>query len=381
MENPMNNINIKSKKTRTLNSMRYIQIDSKYDPFYANIYCIMASKRTNQLTKNELKVKLASLYDARLSVTQSLDNNVISIRYTLTSIIDRFLPQTISAEVDELFNQILEDVEFTDDELINASRELSLYVKNYYDNKQNIANSKLGELIDSSNMKLSMEEVISFYENPDPQRIKAWIKTVTDSEQVFLHFNNGAEEYEQQQTKLKFEVKEYVTVADQTIDIGLDQTYIAIGYQMATDNVTLNNIANLIFGGGVYSKLFKVVREEHSLSYNIRSSLLTENLIAVSGGINNEKVDLAVSEITNQLERLRAGDFEVELELAKTNYIENLKRNKSNEMAYISMYGDNYLKGENRTHESIINEIETIGLEQVQAAFETMMKKATVFVK
>lgn len=377
----MNNINIKSKKTRTLNSMRYMQISSKYDPFYANIYCIMASKRTNQLSKTELKVKLASLYDARLSVTQSFDNNIISIRYTLTSIIDKYLPEPVSDEVDLLFSQLLEEIEFSEQEILEASRELGLYVKNYYDNKQNIANSKLGELIDATNMKLSVDEIIKFYEEPMVNDVKKWIKTVSSSEQVELHFNNGEPQFTQQYSNLNFQLKQYVEAPNQVIDLGLDQTYIAIGYQLAGDNVTLNNIANLIFGGGVYSKLFKVVREEHSLSYNIRSTLLTENLITVSGGINNEKVDLAISEIDKQLELLRNGHFEKELELAKTNYIENLKRSKSNEMAYISMYGDNYLKQLNRTHQSIIDEIENITLKDVQAVFKGISRKTTVFVK
>ncbi len=377
----MNNINIKSKKTRTLNSMRYMQINSKYEPFYANIYCIMASKRTNELSKTELKVKLASLYDARLSVTQSIDNNIISIRYTLTSIIDKFLPVEISQEVDSLFTQLLEDTEFTDQEILSASRELSLYVKNYYDNKQNIANSKLSELIDSTDMKLSMEEIIEFYENPVVEDIQTWIKSIVNSEQVFLHFNNGEDKLEQSYTKLSHQTKTYNQVETQTLDLGLDQTYISIGYELPTDDVTVNNIANLIFGGGVYSKLFKVVREEHSLSYNIRSSLLTENLITVSGGINNEKVELAITEIDNQVSKLIDGEFEKELELAKTSYIENLKKSKSNEMAYISMYGDNHLKHGNRTHESIAAEIESITLADVQSVFKEMSKKATVFVK
>ena len=51
----MNNIIIKSKKTKTLNVHRYLEVESKFDPYYANVYCIMASKRTSHLSKNELK--------------------------------------------------------------------------------------------------------------------------------------------------------------------------------------------------------------------------------------------------------------------------------------------------------------------------------------
>lgn len=377
----MNNINIKSKKTRTLNSMRYVEISSKYDPLYANVYSLMATKRTANLSKHQLKIKLASIYDGRLSVTSGVDNNVICVRYTLTSIIDKFLPQAISGEVDELFADVLTGCEFDDSEIISAARELGLYVKSYFDNKQNIATSQLAQLIDQSGYQLSRDEIIEFYQNPHIDRIKTWITELSNSEQITINFNSGEQHVNQEYTKLNYQLKSYKHTDDEVIDLNLDQTYLAFGYQLATSNVTHNNIANLIFGGGVYSKLFKVVREEHNLSYNIRSTLQTENLIIVTGGVNNEKLELAVSEIESQLATLKAGNFEEELKLAKTNYIENLKRSKSNEMAYISMYGDNYLKVANRTHETIIDEINNVTSSDIQAVFNQMELLTKVFVK
>lgn len=377
----MNNININSKKTRTLNALRYTQIESKFDPFYANIYCILASKRTNKLSKTELKLCLAKNYDARLHVTQSVENNIISIRYTVTSIIDKFLPEPASSEIDQLFTDLLSECAFSDEEIIGASRELSLYIQNYFDNKQNIANSKLGDLIASDDMRLSMEEIIDFYNNPDVAAIQNWISQIGNFELTYLNFNNGDEQLNQETTKLQFKLKDYKPANYTTVELGLDQTYLAIGYKVNSDSITVSNLVNMIFGGGVYSKLFKNVREELSLSYNIRSSLLSENLITVSGGVNNEKIELALSEIERQLENLRNGDFDKELELAKTNYIENLKRSKSNEMAYISMYSDNYLKHTNRSHVQIIAEVKQATKEDVQAVINSFEKLTTVCVK
>lgn len=381
MEKIMNNINIKAKKTRTLNSMRYLEINSKYDPLYANLYSLMATKRTAKLTKHQLKIKLASLYDGRLSVISSVDNNIICIRYTLTSIMDQYLPQPISSEVDCLFADVLAGCSFSDEEIIATARELSLYVKSFYDNKQNIANSKLAKLIDVSGLQLSSTEIIDFYQNPDVSGVKNWMATLDACEQVNLNFNSGDEHVTQTSTKLNYQPKDYKRDNGAIIDLKLDQTYLAFGYKLASTNVTINNLANLIFGGGVYSKLFKVVREEHNLSYNIRSTLQTENLITISGGVNNEKLELAESEIDKQIASLKKGQFEAELELAKTNYIENLKRSKSNEMAYISMYGDNYLKGANRTHQSIIEEINNVTSEDIQAVFNQMELLTKVYVK
>lgn len=377
----MNNINIKAKKTRTLNKNRFIQINSKYDPFYANIYCLMASKRTNQMSKTDLKVNLANMYDARLSVAQNIENNIINIRYTCTSILDNYLPTEISGQVSELFEQVMLPINFTDEEIIDSSRELSLYIQNYIDNKQNIASNKLSEIINLDSNFLTLDEICEFYQNPNIEATKSWIATVYDAECQTLNFNDGTESFNQEYSSLDYQIKDYQQADDVVVDLGLDQTYIAIGYKISSSDVTMNNIVNLIFGGGVYSKLFKVVREEMSLSYNIRSSLSNENLIKVTGGINNQKVDEALAEIDNQLELLKTGDFKLELELAKTNYIENIKKSKSNELAYISMYGSNYLTHQNRTHASIIKEIEEIELEAVIEVINNITKLGKVLVK
>ncbi len=377
----MNNIIIKSKKTKTLNVHRYLEIETKFDSYYANVYCIMASKRTSHLSKNELKYELAKLYDARFFVSQTIENNIINIRYTLTSILDQYLPIEIASEAEKLFKDGSAIYDFSEEEILSAYRELSLYIKGYLDNKQNIASSKLGDIIDTTGMRLSIEEVEQFYNNPNIEATRAWIKKLEDAEQSRLDFNNGDEQLNQQFTNLNFKFKTYKQAEDLTIDKQLDQTYISIGYQLPSTNVTVNNLINMIFGGGVYSKLFKVVREKHSLSYNIRSTLASENLLTVSGGINNEKVELAINAINEQMDCLVAGQFKNELELAKTNYLESLKRGKTNEMSYISMYTSNYLKHDTRTHQQIAEEIQNVTEQEIIEVLKNTVKLSTVYVK
>lgn len=377
----MNNINIKSKKTRSLNKLCYVKIRNKYDPFYANIFCLLNSKRTTKNSKLELKIKLAKMYDGNLSVTQSIENDILVIRYSLTSILDQFLPESISNEVDELFVEATSTFEFSDKEILEAARELKLYVKNFYDNKQNIANSKLGVLIDCTDSKLSMEEVLEFYQNPDVEATQKWIKNIKNAKFLQLNFNDGNERGEIQSSTLKPTIKDYRLAPNESIELGLDQAYIAIGLKVSSHNLTINNLANMILGGSVFSKLFKVVREEHSLSYNIRSTLQSENLIRISGGVNNEKLELALAEIDQQLKILKQGDFASEFELAKTSYIESLKRSKSSEMAYLSMWSDSYLKGVLRNHHQVIKEIEEASIEDIIKVYRELEKLATVVVK
>ncbi len=73
-----------------------------------------------------------------------------------------------------------------------------------------------------------------------------------------------------------------------------------------------------IFGGGPYSKLFANVREKLSLCYycSARYTRL-KSMILIQCGCNEENMDKAVSEILNQLEAIKNGDFEEEFNSSK----------------------------------------------------------------
>lgn len=377
----MNNINIKSKKTKVLNSFRFLEIENKYDPFYANIYSVMASKRTNEHSKMELKRILAKMYDSHLNITSNIKGNIVYIRYTITAIQDQYLPTNIDEEITNLYNSIHHTNDFTDQEIESSAREIGLYISNYFDNKQNIANNILNYNIDSGEMKLTREEMINFYNNPDIEGVKNWIRNLTSSEFVSLNFNAGSENVEQLHSKLNYKIDGVEKCEDEVIEMDLDQAYVSVGYKVNSNNMTAVNLANMILGGGVYSKLFKIIREKHSLSYNIRSSLSSENLLTISGGLNIDKLELFNYELETIVSNLRVGGFENEFELAKTSYVENIKKNKSNEMAYINMYVTGYLKHDHKTHDQIIENIQNVAYEEVLEVFKGLEKLSQVIVK
>ncbi len=376
----MNNINIKSKKTTVLNMHRFLPITSKYDSYYAAIYCILAKKRSKTLVKNEFKYKLASLYDATFNVDKTIEKNIINIRYTLVAIKDEFLPIDISGEAKALFTDGIEIYSFDDEEITQAYNEMNLYFKNFLDNKQNVALIKLNDAINIDN-NLTLREIEAFYKNPNLEQTQKWIKTLKTAEKQTLNFNNGAEKLEQQFSKLTPKLNTYVQAKPIICDENLDQAYINIGFKLNSSKPVANNIANMILGGDVYSKLFKIIREKNSLSYNVRSSFLADNLITVSGGVNVSKVEFCLDEIDKIVDDVINGNFENELELAKINYLQLIKKNKSNEMSYIKMYSNNYLMHTKKTHESLSDEVKKVTKEEVQLVFAKMEKLTTVIIK
>ncbi|MFP4456564.1 MAG: EF-P 5-aminopentanol modification-associated protein YfmF [Clostridia bacterium] len=83
---------------------------------------------------------------------------------------------------------------------------------------------------------------------------------------------------------------------------------------------------NAIFGGGTYSKLFKIVREENSLAYYMHSVSDRNKMISIiEAGINEKDYDKTVSLIEKILDDIKAGDIlQEELDQARDAIINTL---------------------------------------------------------
>ena len=81
-----------------------------------------------------------------------------------------------------------------------------------------------------------------------------------------------------------------------------------------------------IFGGGTYSRLFKVVREEMSLCYYCSARpFRNKGIIMVQSGIENENAETAITEIVNQLKYVASDVTEEDLSLAKRSLADGFK--------------------------------------------------------
>lgn len=78
-------------------------------------------------------------------------------------------------------------------------------------------------------------------------------------------------------------------------------------------------VFNLIYGGGSDGKLFKIVREKHSLCYSIASrSVKYDHLLIIKTAINKENFDKSTSLIEKILNDMKKGKFtNTEIEIAK----------------------------------------------------------------
>lgn len=82
------------------------------------------------------------------------------------------------------------------------------------------------------------------------------------------------------------------------------------GMENAEDDYYAFRVMTDIFGGGPYSRLFLNVREKMSLCYYCGARLLRDKgIIFIQSGIEEENYEKALSEIFNQLEIMKKGDF------------------------------------------------------------------------
>lgn len=109
------------------------------------------------------------------------------------------------------------------------------------------------------------------------------------------------------------------------------------------------NVYSYILGGGPDSRLFKNVREKHSLCYYISSQAqpLTSTLI-ISAGINSKDFKNALSLIKKEIYKMRKGKFDNDdIMKAKITYVNSLKELEDNPQSILSLYaGMEYLNGD-----------------------------------
>ncbi len=113
-------------------------------------------------------------------------------------------------------------------------------------------------------------------------------------------------------------------LAKETIDNNQSKLAIACGISKASKyeiNYPLV-LANIIFGGGPDSKLFKDVREKNSLCYSIYSyPVKLDNLLVIAAGIDKENYQKTLDLTTELLKSMKKGKFtDKDISIAKEYY-------------------------------------------------------------
>ena len=142
-------------------------------------------------------------------------------------------------------------------------------------------------------------------------------------------------------------------------------------------------VLNVLYGGGMTSKLFQNVREKLSLCYSVGSSYYgSKGILTVSAGIDFDKEADAREEILRQLQLCREGTItQEELVSAREALISSLRAVPDSAGSIESYCFTAILSGKDPSPENAIQAIRDVTLEQVVEAAKTLTMHSTYFLK
>ena len=129
-------------------------------------------------------------------------------------------------------------------------------------------------------------------------------------------------------------------------------------------------VFNAIFGGFSQSRLFKVVREKHSLCYYVSSSYgAFSGIMTVNAGIEGSNYEKAKQLIIEELAKIQNGDLsDDEIALAKLMLKSSLIKTKDEPMSLIALAYNRDLTNKQETDDEYLENILNVTKEEIIAA-------------
>ena len=151
----------------------------------------------------------------------------------------------------------------------------------------------------------------------------------------------------------------------------ITQSKLNIGYKIDCDFIHKNHYAmtvfNMIFGGNSQSRLFKVVREQHSLCYYVSSSYDAFNgIMIINAGIENKDYELTLDLIAKELDDMKNGNIsDDEIKLAKTMLVNSLRKTNDEANSMITLSYNRDIVNKKESNEEYIEKLKNVSKEDL----------------
>lgn len=297
-------------------------------------------------TLRELNTHLASLYGAVLSPAVSKLGENQLIKFGITCIDDRFalddkkilteclsllLSLLFEPNFDEngLFTQnsvdvqkrlLIEKIESEENEkrtyVLRKTESIMFegepYAINRYGTKEDVSNATPESLkIAWENLLKTSSVLLTVVGNASQQEVK---------ELLLDKFSNVERDYQAPVDAVFNPVSKGIKEVKEEMEVKQGKLVMGFRVNITPDSElapAMRSFAD-VFGGGPYSKLFANVREKMSLCYYCSARYVRQkSFIVVQSGCEEENMDKAVSEILNQIEKIKKGNFDYEFSSSK----------------------------------------------------------------
>lgn len=174
---------------------------------------------------------------------------------------------------------------------------------------------------------------------------------------------------------------------DMTETMDVAQGKLCMGFSVHITNrcpeLPAMQMFNVIFGGGMTSKLFQNVREKMSLCYSIDAAYYgAKGIVLVNAGIDFDKETVTRQEILRQLQACRDGEIsQGEMTAAREALLSSLRTVHDSPGAIENFYSTAALSGLGFTRDGYMEAVEKVTLEDVVKCANSVRLNTTYFLK
>ncbi len=308
-----------------------------------------SKKYVNYQTINE---ELEMLYGASFDCGLDKTGDNLILKFYIESINDNFLPEknnnlekVINLLLEIVFNPLTDKEKFDPKYLELEKRNLEIIINSTKDDKDMYSYEKcINIMYKNSGYGLSKYGNIEELSNINTENLYQRYKEIINTSKIDIIISGkfGKNDIEKQikenefvrnikprKTNLnsnnyKTEIKEKINTPQVSKEeMEITQGKLVIGLDILPNNLGdfrfISIVYNSIFGNGVNSKLFQIVREKESLAYTTKSEYIVQkNNIFIRCGIECEKYEKTVNLIKKLLDDMKKGDFtEEDIEKSK----------------------------------------------------------------
>lgn len=323
-------------KTNCIKVDFYLPI-SEYFPAQNVLASFMGHTSKKYNTVKAFNSKVEGMYDACFDTTVVTVGEKVRIRFSMEILDDKFSidNNSISEEAVDFLVEVLGNPNATENgfDEVNTAREIRFTLENIEamkNDKRAYAVSRLRQLmckdepygIDNDWLEegvrgLDSKQLLDAYNNMlETASIVITACGSVDGEMLTEKFKAFVEKINNRNPDVLETV--FVTKADEIryfkeeMDVNQAKLVIGLraGMENSNDDYFAYRVMTDIFGGGPYSRLFLNVREKMSLCYYCGARLIREKgIILIQSGIEEENYEKALSEILNQLNIMKNGEF------------------------------------------------------------------------
>ena len=362
----------------------------------------------NYSNKILLERKLEELYGANLSISTSKRGERQVIKFSIDWADEKYT-NTLSFdnEVFELFKEVIYDPYlidggFSHKYLEGEKNNLANKINNKINDKRSYAiNRCIEEMCSSEKFSIYKYGYVEDIKGIDAKKLAEHYENILMTSQIEIIYTGNKKElsldkiipekylnrdniiYVQREEILskpyvKNQIVEKLDVTQGKIVLGF-RTKIA--YEMDLYPALL--LANELLGGGPNSKLFKDVREKHSLAYYVTSNIIKhKSIMILDAGIEFQNYNKTVELINENIKELQEGKFSDEdLKIAKRTLRTSSESIVDSAGLISEFYFGNFITNENRTLEELLDEMDNVSKEEVIEAINTLNLDTIYFMK